>query len=117
MVFSFTSTAGTADEFGAAMADPRSRVDLHDARYTTSTDMTGGSRRRGIFGKRSQFSGVSCQNSGQASTNRALHRPTSGSRISAEIPLRIGFLAPRLRPGRQCCRPVKACPDDTERGP
>jgi hypothetical protein len=39
---SFTSTAGTADEFGPAMADSSQRVDLPDARYTTSTAMTSG---------------------------------------------------------------------------
>src|SRR5205085_1794863 len=37
---SFTSTAGTADEFGATVADPSQRVDLPDARHTTSTDTT-----------------------------------------------------------------------------
>ena len=39
MVFSFTSTAGTADEFGATVADPRG-PDLPSARHTTSTDAT-----------------------------------------------------------------------------
>jgi hypothetical protein len=39
VVSPFTSTALTADEFGAAVADPRS-VDPHDARHTTSTDTT-----------------------------------------------------------------------------
>ena len=39
-----TSTVGTADEFGAAMADPLKQVDLHDDRHTTSTDATSPNR-------------------------------------------------------------------------
>ncbi|MGB0096849.1 MAG: hypothetical protein WBP81_30455, partial [Solirubrobacteraceae bacterium] len=34
-------TAITADEFRATVADPSSAVDPRDARYTTSTNMTG----------------------------------------------------------------------------
>jgi len=39
-------TAGTADEFGVTVADTYQRVDLPDARYTTSTDATERARHR-----------------------------------------------------------------------
>jgi hypothetical protein len=40
VVFSFTSTAGTANEFAVTRADPRRGVNLPGARHTTSIDAT-----------------------------------------------------------------------------
>jgi hypothetical protein len=40
VVSPFTSTALTADEFGAAVADPSQRSTLPDVRYTTSSETT-----------------------------------------------------------------------------
>jgi len=45
-VFSIHVDCDTADEFGAAVADPRRGLDLPGVRYTTSTDVTASGRLR-----------------------------------------------------------------------